>query len=86
MDEITVQRKLMKIGNSCGATFPHEVLKHLNVKPGDQIDFKIQTDGTVTLNKKESTTLPKGVDPDFINMVNGIIDKYDDVFKGLTTR
>ncbi|MEA5593442.1 AbrB/MazE/SpoVT family DNA-binding domain-containing protein [Rivularia sp. UHCC 0363] len=48
--------KFRKIGNSVGATFPQEYLKHLGVESGDEVFIIKEADGRIVL-----TTY----DPDF---------------------
>ncbi|SFG75013.1 AbrB/MazE/SpoVT family DNA-binding domain-containing protein [Sporolactobacillus nakayamae] len=86
MEVIKVDRKLVKLGNSIGSTFPPAILKHLNAEQGDSIEFVMQSDGTVTIKKQQKVTLPDGVDEDFINLVNKIVEEDDAVFKGLVNR
>ncbi|WP_157800172.1 hypothetical protein [Sporolactobacillus pectinivorans] len=48
MKSITnVERKIKRMGNSYGTTYPQKVLEHLHV--GDGITFTILDDGTVTI-------------------------------------
>ncbi|MFX3616532.1 MAG: AbrB/MazE/SpoVT family DNA-binding domain-containing protein [Sporolactobacillus sp.] len=83
---VTLERKIFKMGNSYGSTYPKEVLEHLDVKPGDKIIFENLSDGTVKIKKRKSVSLPDGIDADFIAMVNDIVKDNDAVFRGLVNR
>lgn len=83
---LTMERKLVKIGNSLGLTLPQAVLKHLNAKQGDGVVFRLQDDSTVNIEKQKKIELPQGVDLDFIKMVNEVMDEYDKAIKELTKR
>jgi antitoxin MazE len=80
-----VERKVTKIGNSLGVTFPAEVLKHLGVTQGDEVSFEF-ADGQITIKKKVNVSLPKGIDEEFLEQMNDMINEYDETFKGLVNR
>ncbi|TGA98971.1 AbrB family transcriptional regulator [Sporolactobacillus shoreae] len=86
MGSVNVQRKIFKMGNSYGSTYPIEVLEHLNAKPGDQVEFKLQADGTVTIKKKNNVQLPDGIDPELIKTVTGVMNQYDRAIKELAKK
>ncbi|RYM00235.1 AbrB/MazE/SpoVT family DNA-binding domain-containing protein [Sporolactobacillus sp. THM7-7] len=86
MESAAMERKIFKMGNSLGSTYPKEVLEHLNVKPGDEIVFENLSDGTVKIRKRKAAILPDGIDPEFIDMVDQIIKDNDAVFRGLVNR
>jgi antitoxin MazE len=80
-----VERKVTKIGNSLGVTFPKEVLEHLKVIQGDEVRFDL-ANGHVTIKKKEELKLPKGIDTEFLEHMKDMIDEYDKTFRGLVDR
>ena len=80
-----VERKVTRIGNSLGVTFPQEVLEHLGIKQGDEVRFDL-ADGKVTIKKKANLKLPKGIDEEFLEQMNDMINEYDKTFKGLVDR
>ncbi|MFT8392136.1 MAG: AbrB/MazE/SpoVT family DNA-binding domain-containing protein [Sporolactobacillus sp.] len=87
MERVAImERKIFKMGNSYGSTYPREVLDHLNVKPGDEITFENMSDGTVIIKKREAISLPDGIDTAFMTMVNDIVRDNDAVFRGLVNR
>ena len=80
-----VERKVTKIGNSLGVTFPQEVLEHLGIGQGDVVRFEI-VDGQVTIKKKVNLKLPKGIDEEFLEQMNDMINEYDQTFRNLVDR
>ncbi|MCM2535942.1 AbrB family transcriptional regulator [Neobacillus pocheonensis] len=80
-----VERKVTKIGNSLGVTFPQEVLEHLGVYQGDEVSFHLEN-GYVSIKKKVNIKLPKGIDQEFLDQMNDMINEYDKTFKGLVDR
>lgn len=42
--------KFRNIGNSVGATFPQEYLKHLGVESGDEVFITKEADGRIVLS------------------------------------
>jgi putative addiction module antidote len=80
-----IERKITKIGNSLGVTLPHEVLDHLDIKQGDEVSFHLEN-GHVKIKKKANLKLPKGIDAEFLEQMNDMINEYDKTFKGLVER
>lgn len=80
-----VERKVTRIGNSLGVTFPQEVLEHLGIAQGDEVRFDL-ANGHVTIKKKATIKLPKGIDEKFLEEMNDMINEYDQTFKGLVDR
>ncbi|MEH7249352.1 AbrB/MazE/SpoVT family DNA-binding domain-containing protein [Neobacillus niacini] len=80
-----VERKVTRVGNSLGVTLPQEVLEHLQITQGDEIRFEFE-DGHVTIKKKVDLKLPKGVDAEFLEQMNEMINEYDETFKTLVNR
>ncbi|SDN05008.1 AbrB/MazE/SpoVT family DNA-binding domain-containing protein [Bacillus sp. OK048] len=80
-----MERKVTRVGNSLGITLPQEVLEHLQIAQGDEVRFDL-ADGHVTIKKKADLKLPKGVDAEFLQQMNDMINEYDETFKGLVNR
>ncbi|WP_257985135.1 AbrB/MazE/SpoVT family DNA-binding domain-containing protein [Bacillus sp. T33-2] len=80
-----VERKVTRIGNSLGVTFPQEVLEHLGIGQGDEVRFEI-VKGQVTIKKKANLKLPKGIDEEFLEQMDDMINEYDQTFKNLVDR
>lgn len=79
------ERKVTKIGNSFGVTLPNELLRQVGLSQGDDVQIKVK-DGKIVLQKKERITLPDGVDPEFMNILNDVIKEHNKAFKGLVNR
>ena len=79
------ERKVTKIGNSFGITLPQELLKHVGLSQGDDVQIEVK-DGKIILRKKEEIKLPNGVDAEFMNILNDVIEEHDKAFKGLVNR
>ena len=80
MAVIEVERKITKIGNSLGVTLPQEVLKHLNIKQGDEIKFQLEDNGNITVKKFTP------VDEDFLEGFKYAFENYDDALRNLADR
>lgn len=79
------ERKVTKIGNSLGITLPIELLKQVGLEQGDDVQVEVK-DGKIVLRKKEQIVLPEGVDEEFMNILNNVINEHDKAFKGLVNR
>lgn len=83
-----VERKITKIGNSSGVTFPPEVLKHLNVKQGEMVVFDLEKDGKVVLKKRPAVSLDgfDEIDDDFLEGMKDLFGRYDNTLRNLADR
>ncbi|MFZ3579881.1 AbrB/MazE/SpoVT family DNA-binding domain-containing protein [Virgibacillus sp. DJP39] len=81
----SIERKVTKIGNSYGITFPLDFLKEAGISYGDNVSLKLK-DGNIILQKKEEIKLPEGVDSDFMDVLNDVIKEHDAAFKGLVDK
>lgn len=79
------ERKVTKIGNNIGITLPIELLKQVGLEQGDDVQIEVK-DGKIVLRKKEKVMLPEGVDDEFMNILNDVINEHDKAFKGLVNR
>lgn len=75
-----VERKVTRIGNSLGVTLPQEVLKHLEIKHGDEIKFKLEDNGNVSIKKFTP------IDEDFLEGFKYAFENYDDALRNLADR
>ncbi|MFC5714405.1 AbrB/MazE/SpoVT family DNA-binding domain-containing protein [Thalassorhabdus alkalitolerans] len=80
-----MERKVTKIGNSLGVTFPTELLKRLGVTHGDDV-FIEEQDGAIVIRKSQKVQLPKGVSDDFFDTLDKNMKQYDETMKGLVDR
>lgn len=79
------ERKVTRIGNSFGITLPNKLLKQVGLAHGDDVQVEVK-DGKIILRKKEHVTLPEGVDAEFMDILNEVINEHDKAFKGLVDR
>ncbi|GAA0493898.1 hypothetical protein GCM10008986_20490 [Salinibacillus aidingensis] len=79
------ERKVTKVGNSFGITLPNELLKQVGLTHGDDVQVEVK-DGKIVLRKKEQMTLPEGIDAEFMDILNDVINEHDKAFKGLVNR
>lgn len=88
MAVIEVGRKVTKIGNSLGITLPQEILEHLKVKQGDEIQFQLEENGRVSFKKKQHLNLEAldGIDQDFLDGIKDLFDNYDQTLRNLVNR
>ncbi|QKS72661.1 AbrB/MazE/SpoVT family DNA-binding domain-containing protein [Paenalkalicoccus suaedae] len=80
-----MERKVTKIGNSLGVTFPADLLERLGVRQGDTVVMEEQ-DGALLIRKSQKVELPKGISPDFFDTLDANMTKYDQAIKGLVER
>lgn len=78
-------RKITQIGNSCGMTLSSEMLNHLKIKKGDEIQVEME-EGKLILKKIQHTKYPEGISDDFFDVLNETIEKYDVTIKELKDR
>jgi antitoxin MazE len=79
------ERKITKIGNSYGITIPKELLKEAGISYGDNMQIE-QKNGEITLKKKEEIKLPKGLSPDFFEVLERNTNKHEKTIKDLVDR
>lgn len=83
-----VERKVTKIGNSLGVTLPTEVLNHLQADQGDELTFKLENNGSVSIKKMQNLNFDglEGIDQDFIDGVKELFENYDATLRNLADR
>lgn len=83
-----MERKISKIGNSLGMTLPQEVIKHVNIKQGDEIKFILEKDGSVSFKKQKqlNTEVLNDFDQDFLDGLKDLFDNYDQTLQNLANR
>lgn len=82
-----VERKVTKIGNSLGITVPQEIINLLDVNLGDIVSLEVNDNNDeIIIKKQKKVSLPKDVDPAFLDIVSDVFEKYDETLKGLANR
>lgn len=78
-------RKVLKIGNSLGVTFPMEFLQKLDIHQGDEIQMELENN-QIVIKKSNKVNLPNGISQDFFDVLNETLEAYDETIKGLVDR
>ncbi|EPZ37930.1 MULTISPECIES: AbrB/MazE/SpoVT family DNA-binding domain-containing protein [Anoxybacillus] len=78
-------RKVLKIGNSLGVTFPVEFLQKLDIHQGDEVQMEFK-DNQIVIKKSNKVNLPEGISKDFFDVLNETLEEYDETIKGLVDR
>lgn len=81
-----MKRKITRIGNSLGVTLPQEVLNHIGVKQGDEISFKLENNGNVTIKKQINYDELEEIDQDFLDGIKDLFERYDHTLRNLSDR
>lgn len=86
--EKDMERKVTKIGNSYGVTFPPEILEFMNVKHGESIVFKCTKNGEVIIKKRPAVNLEgfEDINQEFLEGMQELFAKYDDTLRNLAKR
>ncbi|MCL6588031.1 MAG: AbrB/MazE/SpoVT family DNA-binding domain-containing protein [Anoxybacillus sp.] len=82
---LKAERKVLKIGNSLGVTFPAEFLQKLDLQHGDEIQLQLEDD-RIVMKKSNKVDLPNGISKDFFDVLNETLEEYDETIKGLIER
>ncbi len=82
---LSAERKVLKVGNSLGVTFPMEFLNKLGIHQGDEIQMELEED-KIVIKKSKKVDLPKGISQDFFEALNETLEEYDETIKGLIDR
>lgn len=75
----TIKRSIRKSGHSAITTLPPDVLKQLNMKIGDYVEYVI-VDNRVEIRKAKSEG------NEFLTMINSVMNDYNDALENLVTR
>ena len=79
------ERKITKIGNSYGITFPKEFLKEAGLSYGDNVEMELK-EGEIKLHKKEDVELPEGISADFFKILERNTKKHKETIEELVDR
>lgn len=79
------ERRITKIGNSLGITFPSELLSQLNLSQGDEVTLEV-INNSLIIKKSRKVNLPNGVSEDFFDVVNESFENYGKTIKKLDDR
>jgi len=79
---LKTERKVTRIGNSLGITFPGKILKKINIVQGDEVTIDVRGD-EIILRKSRKIQLPRGISRDFLDIINETMIEYDATIKEL---
>ncbi|WP_449354295.1 AbrB/MazE/SpoVT family DNA-binding domain-containing protein [Virgibacillus natechei] len=79
------ERKVTKIGNSYGITFPKELLKEAGISYGDNVQLEVR-EGEIVLKKGKQVELPEGISEDFFDVLERNTDKHKETINELVDR
>lgn len=77
-------RKVNKMGNSLGVGIPKSIIDALNLKKGDELQFTVNDDNKIILEKK--TRIENRIDPELLEMIVETFEEHDEVFRNLKDR
>lgn len=83
-----VGREIIKIGKSLGVTLPQEILDHIQIKQGDKVQLRLESNGAVTIKKfapKDYSVLDD-MDQDFLDGMKDLFDNYDNALRNLVNK
>ncbi|RYG72180.1 AbrB/MazE/SpoVT family DNA-binding domain-containing protein [Lentibacillus lipolyticus] len=80
-----MERKITKVGNSYGITFPKDLLKEAGISYGDNVKVELK-DGNIVLRKKEDIKLPEDISADFFEVLERNIEKHEKTVRDLVDR
>ncbi|MBP1970544.1 putative addiction module antidote [Virgibacillus natechei] len=79
------ERKVTKIGNSYGITFPKELLKEAGISYGDNVQLEVK-EGEIVLKKGKQVELPEGISEDFFDVLERNTNKHEKTINELVDR
>lgn len=79
------ERKITKIGNSLGVTFPIDLLNELDLNQGDEIRMEIEDD-KIVIKRNNKVPLPNGISEDFFDVFHKNLKEYKETIDGLKDR
>ncbi|MBY7142778.1 AbrB/MazE/SpoVT family DNA-binding domain-containing protein [Virgibacillus sp. NKC19-3] len=79
------ERKVTKIGNSYGITFPKELLKEAGISYGDNVQLEVK-EGDIVLKKGKQVELPEGISEDFFDVLERNTGKHKETINELVDR
>lgn len=86
MEEPRFTRKIGKQGGSLSVGIPAELTRKLNLAKGDEVEMTVAEDGGEIVIRKKKQGLPGGIDGEFLDSLNRMLDKYDNALRNLKDR
>lgn len=79
-------RKAKITGSSIQATIPADIAKYLNIGEGDMVLYKVNSKGEILLKKKETVSEKRGVDEEFLSVLQEGMSEYNEALENLVDR
>lgn len=83
---VSYKRKAKKTGNSIQVTIPSEIVKELNIAPGDNIIYKNNEAGDIVIEKEKMIPEKLGVSEEFLRILDEGMTEYHEVLENLVER
>ncbi|KAB2328917.1 AbrB/MazE/SpoVT family DNA-binding domain-containing protein [Cytobacillus depressus] len=81
------QRKVHQQGNSLSVGIPSQVAERLKLKKGETLEVEFNEETQELLYRKvKAVELPKGFDIEFLEVLNGVLEDYDEALINLKDR
>lgn len=79
-------RKVGRMGNSLGVSFPKSLAAKLNIKQGDEIEFIENDRGEVVLRKARQSKLPDNIRPEVLEAFYDVFEEDQGILEDLKDR
>ena len=78
-------QKVFKNGNSLAVTIPKVYANELSIEPSSPVVWK-KTKAGLLLKSAKKNSLPDGITPEFVKLVNEFMEEHNDVLRELAKR
>lgn len=79
-------RRINQQGNSLSVGIPAELAQKLKIEKGQELEVIYVEEKEEIILKKKRDMSSFGVDTDFMNVLNSVLDDYDEAIKNLKDR
>ncbi|WP_069325806.1 AbrB/MazE/SpoVT family DNA-binding domain-containing protein [Paenibacillus nuruki] len=84
-DHNVYSRKIGRMGNSLGVSFPKLLAEKLDISQGDEIEF-VENDGEIILRKARQIELPKNIRLEVLEAFYDVFEEDRAIFDDLKDR
>lgn len=85
-DVVRYARKIGRMGNSLGVSFPKKLAEKMKISQGDEIEFVENEHGDVILKKVRQGQLPDNVRPEVLEAFFDIFEEDEGILEDLRDR
>lgn len=87
MDKKKYQRKVNQQGNSLSVGIPAEIAEKINLKKGETLDLTFNEETNELIYKKrQDSKLRKGINSEFLEVLDGVLCDYEEALYNLKDR